>query len=235
MLKSRPLLFLALDVESARSAHLLLTRLNGSITEVKIGLELFTAEGPAVVHGMKACGRRVFLDLKLHDIPETVERAIIRIAKIGVDFTTVHTAGGEEMLFRAVEAAHKANPQMQVLAVTVLTSLNCEALARTGTKVEGVSELVLDRARLAHAAGCHGVIASPQEARMLRQELGPEFLIITPGIRAAGAAKDDQARMGTARQAILDGASGVVVGRNVRDAASPAQAVLELRRELGIS
>jgi orotidine-5'-phosphate decarboxylase len=178
----------------------------------------------------------VFLDLKLHDIPETVRRAARAAAVTGAELLTVHAAGGRAMLEAAVagaaEGADGGAPATRVLAVTVLTSLDVKSLDAVGTRVGSVEELVVKRALLARDAGCAGVIASPLEVRAIRAAVGHEPLIVTPGVRAASAGGDDQRRTGTARQAIADGASAVVVGRPIRDAADPVAAARALVAEL---
>jgi orotidine-5'-phosphate decarboxylase len=207
----------ALDVPSAAAASALAARIGDGASWVKIGLELFVAEGPPVVAAMRAAGRRVMLDLKLHDIPETVARAMARAAALGAELVTVHAGGGRAMLSSAVRAAGAA----RVLAVTVLTSLDDADLEDVGA-IGPVEDLVLMRARLAAAAGCHGVVASPQEASAVRAVVPPGFLIVTPGVRPAGAMAGDQKRIATPGSARRAGADLVVVGRPIRDADDPA-------------
>lgn len=207
----------ALDVADAAAAAGLAARIGDGASWVKIGLELFVAEGPAVVAAMRAAGHRVMLDLKLHDIPETVARAMARAAALGAELVTVHASGGRSMLAAAVKAAGSA----RVLAVTVLTSLDDGDLDDIGA-IGPVSELVQRRARLAAAAGCHGVVASPHEAAALRGQVPTGFLIVTPGVRPAGAEAGDQKRIATPGAARRAGADLVVVGRPIRDAADPA-------------
>lgn len=222
-------LFVALDHPDLDHALELVSRLDGLVTRYKVGLELFTACGPSAVAGLRERGAAVFLDLKLCDIPETVRRASRAAQATGAEWLTVHASGGRAMLAAAVEGAGST----RILAVTVLTSLDLADLAAVGTRPASLEELVLERARLAQSAGCAGVIASPREAGALRRGLGPDFLIVTPGVRAsAGGQVDDQKRTATAKQAIAAGASAVVVGRPIRDAADPRQAVLELLRDL---
>ncbi len=207
----------ALDVADAAAAAGLAARIGDGASWVKIGLELFVAEGPAVVAAMRAAGHRVMLDLKLHDIPETVARAMARAAALGAELVTVHASGGRSMLAAAVKAAGSA----RVLAVTVLTSLDDGDLDDIGA-IGPVSELVQRRARLAAAAGCHGVVASPHEAAAVRALVSTGFLIVTPGVRPAGAEAGDQKRIATPGAARRAGADLVVVGRPIRDAADPA-------------
>jgi orotidine-5'-phosphate decarboxylase len=220
-------LIVPLDVASAAEAEALLERLGGVPSWVKIGLELFCAEGPAVVERIARRGYHVMLDLKLHDIPETVARATARVAALGAGLLTVHAGGGPAMLAAAVRSAGA----MRVLAVTVLTSLDEADLAAIGAPGP-VGALVARRAALAVAAGCHGAVASPQEVAAVRAAAPPGFLIVTPGVRPAGAARDDQKRVMTPREARAAGADLVVVGRPVRDAADPAAAARAIASEL---
>jgi orotidine-5'-phosphate decarboxylase len=206
-----------------------------SVGVLKVGLELFVGEGPAAAALGRELGRDVFLDLKLHDIPETVERAVASAAALGVRYLTVHAAGGAAMLSRAADRAAQAKSPLTLLAVTVLTSLDAADLAAQG--IGGTaSDHVLRLARGAWAAGVRGFVASPAEARALREALGPEALLVTPGIRPAGVGAGDQKRVATPAQAIADGADLLVVGRPIRDAADPlaaAQAVVsEIERAL---
>jgi orotidine-5'-phosphate decarboxylase len=210
--------------------------LQGACSLYKVGLELFTACGPSIVSAVQDTPAQVFLDLKLHDIPQTVARAAAAAAALGVRLLTVHAAGGLAMIRSAVEAAGPI-----VLGVTVLTSLDLADLAAVGTSAPSLTDLVVRRALLCQEAGALGVIASPREVRAIRAACGPSFLIVTPGVRpqiqdaaqAAGPGQaDDQKRTGSARQAIADGADAVVVGRPVRDAKDRAAAVAALRAEI---
>ena len=208
-------LICALDVESAAKARALVARLGGAAGWLKVGLELFTAEGPTVLSGLPE--GRVFLDLKLHDIPETVGRAVARVARYAeVGMLTVHACGGRAMLARAVKEAGA----VKILAVTVLTSLDATDLREVGDGGD-VEDLVVRRARLAAEAGCHGVVCSPREAAIVRADVPAGFLVVTPGVRPAGVPVGDQKRVATAAEAIRAGASHVVVGRPIRDAADP--------------
>jgi orotidine-5'-phosphate decarboxylase len=220
-------LIVPLDTPSRRDADAFVERMAGVPSWCKIGLELFCAEGPAIVADYVARGIRVMLDLKLHDIPETVARAAGRVAPLGAGLLTVHAGGGRAML----EAAVKGAGATRVLAVTVLTSLDDADLADIGAQGP-VRELVVRRARLAIAAGCAGVVASPHEIAAVRAIAPAGFLIVTPGVRPAGAAADDQKRVMTPRQARDAGADLVVVGRPLRDAADPAAAARAVVDEL---
>ena len=206
----------ALDVPTMAEAEDLCQRVSGLVDRFKVGLELFAAEGPAVVKMVQKYGK-VMLDLKMHDIPETVLRATKRAVDLGADFMTVHIAGGGNMLDAAVSGVGSSSTK--ILGVTVLTSMNHQDLEDTcvsGT-VEGV---VLQRAKLAMDRGLYGVVASVHEARAVKK-LAPELAIVTPGIRPPGGEVGDQKRVATAGEAKLAGASYVVVGRPVRDATNP--------------
>ena len=220
-------LIAAIDTPGRADADALVDRLAGVPSWLKIGLELFCAEGPQIVADYVARGCRVMLDLKLHDIPETVARATARIATLGAGLLTVHASGGRAMLEAAVRSAGDAH----VLAVTVLTSLDEADLAQVGAQGP-IGELVVTRARLAIAAGCAGVVTSPHEIAAVRAIAPPGFLIVTPGVRAADDARGDQKRVLTAREARAAGADLVVVGRPLRNARDPAAAAQALVAEL---
>lgn len=221
-------LIAALDAPSRAEADALVGKLGGVPSWLKLGLELFCAEGPSVVREHVARGHQVMLDLKLHDIPETVARATARVAELGAGLLTVHAAGGRAMLEAAVRAA---GPTTRVLAVTVLTSLDDADLTAIGA-IGPVAELVRRRAELAIAAGCAGVVASPHEVATIRAIAPAGFLIVTPGVRPAGSAAGDQKRVMTPREARAAGADLVVVGRPLRDAADPAAAARAIVEEL---
>ncbi len=220
-------LIAALDVPSAAEADALLDRLGGVPGWIKIGLELFYAEGPPIVGRCAARGLRVMLDLKLHDIPETVARATARVAALGAGLLTVHAGGGRAML----EAAVRSAGETRVLAVTVLTSLDDADLAQIGAQGP-IAALVRRRAELAIEAGCHGVVASPHEVAAIREVAPPGFLVVTPGVRPAGSAAGDQKRVMTPREARRAGADLVVVGRPLRDAPDPAAVARAVVAEL---
>jgi orotidine-5'-phosphate decarboxylase len=224
----RQRLIVALDVSTAAAARKIVAAVGDSALTYKVGMQLFTAEGPQMVRDLVASGRRLFLDLKYHDIPNTVGAAVAEAAKLGVSMLTVHAAGGDKMLRAAVDAA-KRHPGLMVLAVTVLTSLDAGDLEKNG--VQGsVEENVLRLATIALANGCQGVVTSAREASRLRAELGRDFAIVTPGVRPAGTNVADQVRVVTPAEAIASGASHIVVGRPITEAADPAaeaRAILE--------
>ena len=216
----RQRLIVALDVSSAAAAQKIVAAVGDSVRTYKVGMQLYTAEGPQVVRDLVSSGRRVFLDLKYHDIPNTVGAAVRAAAKLGVSMLTVHAAGSGKMLRAAVEAA-QASPGLMVLAVTVLTSLDGNDLEKIGVR-GSVEDSVVRLATIALANGCQGVVASAREASTLRAELGDEFAIVTPGVRPAGSSAGDQVRVVTPAEAIASGASHIVVGRPITEAADPA-------------
>ncbi len=216
----RERLIVALDVSTAAAAQRIVAAVGDSALTYKVGMQLYTAEGPQVVRDLVASGRRVFLDLKYHDIPNTVGAAVAEAAKLDVSMLTVHAAGTGKMLRTAVDAA-KARPGLMVLAVTVLTSLDAHDLENIGVRGT-VEDSVVRLATIALANGCHGVVASAREASTLRAELGEMFAIVTPGVRPAGTSAGDQVRVVTPAEAIASGASHIVVGRPITEAADPA-------------
>jgi len=198
----------------------------------KVGMQLYTAEGPSIVRELVSSGRRVFLDLKYHDIPNTVGAAVREAAQLGVNMLTVHASGGGPMLRAASEAAAAQANSPRVLAVTVLTSLDDGELNKIGVRGTVVDE-VLRLAALALSNGCRGVVASAHEAAALRDDLGQDFLIVTPGVRPAGSGRDDQARVVTPSEAIAAGATHIVVGRPITEAADPAAEARAILGQLG--
>jgi orotidine-5'-phosphate decarboxylase len=217
----RQRLIVALDVSSATAARKIVAAVGDSALAYKVGMQLYTAEGPAIVRDLVGSGRRVFLDLKYKDIPNTVGAAVREAAQLRVSMLTVHAGGGCKMLRAAVEAARGINPDLLVLAVTVLTSLDDSDLSMLGIR-GGVLDQVLRLAAMALSNGCGGVVASAHEAEALREEFGREFAIVTPGVRPSGAGAHDQARVVTPAEAIAAGASYIVVGRPITEAADPA-------------
>jgi orotidine-5'-phosphate decarboxylase len=220
-------LIAALDAPSRSEADALVDRLGGVPAFVKIGLELYCSVGPQIVRDYTARGLRVMLDLKLHDIPETVARATQQVASLGAALLTVHASGGRAML----EAATRHAGDMRVLAVTVLTSLDESDLTDVGA-TGPIADLVVSRAELAKRAGCHGIVASPKEAALVRARIPRDFLIVTPGVRPAGTARGDQKRVMTPAEARAAGSDMVVVGRPLRDAPDPAAAARAIVAEL---
>jgi orotidine-5'-phosphate decarboxylase len=216
-------LAVALDASDRDEIVRLARLLFGRVGVAKIGLEAFTAHGPALVSDVLTLDLPVFLDLKLHDIPNTVERAARSAARLGVSMLTVHAAGGEAMLRAACAGASSVDPPPAVVAVTVLTSLDDTALAGLGI-AGGAGARALAWAELAQRCGCAGVVCSPREAAALRAALGPGFVLVTPGVRPAGTAVADQRRVATPREAIAAGADLLVVGRPITAAADPAAA-----------
>lgn len=217
----RQRLIVALDVSSSAAARKIVAAVGDSAHAYKVGMQLYTAEGPGVVRELVGSGRRVFLDLKYHDIPNTVGAAVREAAQLGISMLTVHASGGAKMLRAAVEAAQAVNPSLLVLAVTVLTSLDDADLNMLGLR-GGLLDQVLRLAALALSNSCQGVVASAQEASALREEFGRDFTIVTPGVRPAGSGTDDQARVVTPAEAIAAGASYIVVGRPITEAPDPA-------------
>ena len=224
----RERLIVALDVPSAGEAQKLVARIGDAAGIYKVGLQLFTGEGPSIVRDLVSSGRRVFLDLKLHDIPTTVALAVKSAVELGAHMLTVHASGGTAMLRAATEAAAG---RMNILAVTVLTSLNDDDMEEIGISGR-VSDQVLRMAALAQRSGCQGIVTSPREALMVRKAMGEGFAIVTPGIRLAGAETNDQQRIATPRQAISNGVSHIVVGRPITHAPDPAKAAEAIIAEM---
>lgn len=230
-------LIFALDANSYEEALSWIDLLAGHVGMFKVGKELFTSVGPKIVDSIKQRNQRVFLDLKFHDIPNTVARAAEAAVSLGVDMFNVHASGGSKMIQETVKAAQtlaqkggKANPI--ILAVTVLTSLNDADLAEIGF-ARGANAQVLHLARLAKAAGAAGVISSAQDIAQLRAQLGNDFLVVTPGIRSSQeATKDDQKRTLSAEEAVRLGADYIVVGRPIRKALDPLAACRQIVQEI---
>jgi len=217
---NRDKLIVALDLPSAEAARALVDRLGSEVSFYKVGLELLFSGGLALAKDLKSSGKRVFLDMKLLDIGNTIERAVATAAQLGVDFLTVH---GHDTKTLDAAVKGRGTAPLKLLAVTVLTSLDAGDLAEQGTTMQP-AELVLKRARLAHAAGFDGVISSGHEAAAVRAVTGPGFLIVTPGIRLPGGAAGDQTRITTPEKALADGANHLVVGRPINAAPDPVQA-----------
>jgi len=224
-------LIVALDVSSAAQAQRLVQSVGEAATTFKVGKQLFTAEGPQVVRDLRASGRNVFLDLKFHDIPNTVAAAVRSASELGVQMLTVHASGGSRMLKAAAEAANQSSAKPLVLAVTVLTSFTDADLQEIGLPRTVLSQ-VLHLGSLALAAGCGGLVSSAREVPELRRELGEGFAIVTPGVRPAGSAAGDQARVVTPREAIAAGSTYLVIGRPILDAPDPAKAAADIIGEI---
>ncbi len=225
-------LIVALDVSSTAEVESVVDRLGDSVAFYKIGLELFSAEGPAVVKAVKSRGKKVFLDLKLHDIPRTVEGAVKSGAALGVDLMTIHAVGGKAMIRAAKEAALSCGPNApKILAVTVLTSLDQSDLSDLGV-ARDMKAQVEALGRLACESGADGIVCSPKEVANMRAALGPNALLVTPGVRPAGADVGDQKRVATPGQAVKDGSTHLVVGRPILEAADPCAAARAIAAEM---
>jgi orotidine-5'-phosphate decarboxylase len=220
----------ALDVESSARAAKLVEQLGAATSFYKVGLQLLTADGPAIVRELVAAGKQVFLDLKLFEIPNSVAGAVAAAGQLGVSMVTVHASGGSAVLRAAVEAA-RPYPQLKVLALTVITSMRDQDLVEVGVNAS-VQEQVVRLARLAMQAGCHGVVASPQEAQFLRGMLPVGSLIVTPGTQLLGEAPSDQARTATPAEAIRAGATHLVAGRSITRSPNPAAAFAAIRDQI---
>lgn len=226
-------LIVALDVNSLQEAVERVKAIGDVVDFYKIGLELFTADGPDVVKAVRDLGKRVFLDLKFHDIPRTVERSVRSGAKLGVDLMTIHSAGGRAMIRAAADAAAEFGPEgPRILAVTVLTSLDQGDLADVGISGRTPAEQVVAMARFATENGAHGLVCSPREVAALSRGLKAGTLFVTPGVRPAGTAVGDQKRVATPADAVRDGATHLVVGRPILAADDPAAAARAIAAEM---
>ena len=228
---SDPKIIVALDRPDARAALALAERLDPALCRAKIGKELYTAAGPSLVRQLQGAGFGVFLDLKYHDIPNTVAAACRAAAELGVWMVNVHALGGRAMMTAAVEALASRGSRPRLIAVTVLTSLaapDMKEIGLAGNPQQAVSRL----ARLAQSCGIDGVVCSAQEAPALRREFGGGFCLVTPGVRPATAAKDDQQRVATPRQAIAGGADYLVIGRPITQAPDPRAALQAITDEI---
>ena len=231
-------IIVALDVSDWSRAISLLDSMRGRVETIKIGLEAYISLGARILDELRARDFRVFADLKLHDIPNTVHGAVRGLVQKGVDMLTVHTLGGGDMLQAAVyaareEASASGTPPAAVIGVTVLTSLDRSSLEEMGLDV-GAEEMVLTLARLGMGSGLDGIVASAREAKELREELGEEAVIVTPGIRLPGAGVQDQARVMGPAEALESGADYLVIGRMIIDDPHPESALRRLREEAGI-
>ena len=228
---ARQRLIVALDVPGSKSAMRLVAELEGTCTWFKVGLELFVAAGPAVLEPIVARGHNVFLDLKLHDIPNTVAGAVKSAAGLGVRMLTVHASGGPAMLAAAKDALHGVANPPELLAVTVLTSMDAGQLHGVGVDRAPAAQVEL-LAKMGLDAGIRGFVCSPQEVATVRALTGPEGVLVIPGIRPAGAAIGDQKRVAGPAEAIRQGASYLVVGRPITQAPNPAEAANAILEEM---
>jgi orotidine-5'-phosphate decarboxylase len=229
--EARKRLIVALDVPDAAAAEALVNKLEGQCRWFKVGLELFISAGPAVLEPLLARGHSVFLDLKLHDIPNTVAAAVRSAASLGVRMLTLHASGGPAMLSAAHSALNGLSDPPQLLAVTVLTSMDAPQLAAIGLRREPATQVKF-LAKMGLKAGINGFVCSPQEVAALRALTGPAGVLVTPGIRPAGAEKADQKRIATPAKALRQGASYLVVGRPITQAPDPAQAAEAILKEM---
>lgn len=235
MRRAKDYIIFPLDVPTEKAAKEYVERLSGSVGMFKVGLELFIRSGPKIVDFIKGSGNAdVFLDLKLHDIPETVFRAMERIADLGVAFVTVHCGETLRMLEAAVRGAGR---KVGVLGVTVLTSISSEDIKAAGFRkpfYEDLTRLVIDRAEMAKAAGCVGIVCSGNEVKMIKKTLGRDFIAVTPGIRPIWDEMEthDQKRVVTPATAVKNGSDYLVIGRPIRDAKNPKEAALRIAEEI---
>lgn len=236
-MNARDRIIVALDVPNRAAALSLVGQLSGQVGMFKIGKQLFTAEGPALVREIIAAGERVFLDLKYHDIPNTVAGAADSAIRLGVSLFNIHALGGSEMMRAAAEMVQNSavdqTNRPRVLGVTVLTSMDDKNLAEVGIPYKA-GEQVLRLATLARDAGLDGVVASPREIRLIREQVAAEnFIVVTPGIRPSWSASGDQKRIATPKQAIEDGADYIVIGRAITSSDDPRGAVERILEEIG--
>ncbi|MFO3689110.1 orotidine-5'-phosphate decarboxylase [Staphylococcus felis] len=219
---------IALDFASQDEVMSFLYQFNEPLF-VKVGMELFYQTGPELLKSIKALGHDIFLDLKLHDIPNTVGKAMEGLAKLDVDLVNVHAAGGQDMMKRAIEGLHKHNPQIKIIAVTQLTSTTEEQLHDEQNIQTSMEEAVLNYAVLAQKAGLHGVVCSPLEAKIIQEQCGKSFLKVTPGIRPKNSATDDQKRITTPEDAQKLGSTHIVVGRPITQSDNPVESYHQIK------
>jgi len=229
-----PKIIVALDYPTTAPALALVERLQPELCRLKVGKELFTVAGSGLIEQLQQRGFEVFLDLKFHDIPNTVAQACKAAASLGVWMVNVHALGGRKMLEAAREAIANSAQQPRLIAVTLLTSMTQQDLADIGINATP-AEMVLRLAKLTRDSGLDGVVCSAQEAALLRKQCGPEFCLVTPGIRPAQASLDDQSRAMTPQAALQAGSSYLVIGRPITKAADPLQALLDINRDIGAS
>jgi orotidine-5'-phosphate decarboxylase len=227
-----PKIYVALDCQTQEEADQLVSRLPSGQVGLKVGKELFTSIGPEWVRKQVEQGFSIFLDLKFHDIPNTVAKAVTSAAKIGVDIVNVHASGGSDMMKAAKDALEPFDNPPFLIAVTVLTSMSDADLTDIGIQVTAEQQ-VLNLAKLTQKAGLDGVVCSAQEARMLKDALGESFKLVTPGIRPANSATDDQKRVMTPKEAILAGVDYMVIGRPITRSENPEETVAEILASIG--
>jgi len=219
-------IIVALDIESERALELA-KKLNPQECKVKVGSQLFTADGPIIIEKLNDLGFDIFLDLKFHDIPNTVKKAVEAVIKMGVWMLNVHSLGGKEMLRAAYEVVEKASIKPLLVGVTVLTSLNDKALKEVGLGLNTEDQVLL-LAELCQAEGLNGVVCSANELSILRKHLDKDFLLVTPGIRSSELEKDDQKRTSTASEAIHNGADYIVIGREISNEIDPRKKIRQI-------
>ena len=219
-------IIVALDMESERALELA-KKLNPQECKVKVGSQLFTADGPMIIEKLNELGFDIFLDLKFHDIPNTVKKAVEAVIKMGVWMLNVHSLGGKEMLRAAYQVVEKASIKPLLVGVTVLTSLNDRALKEAGLGLN-IEDQVLLLAELCQAEGLNGVVCSPNELSILREHLNEDFLLVAPGIRSSELKKDDQKRISTASEAISRGADYIVIGREISNDVNPRRKIRQI-------
>jgi orotidine-5'-phosphate decarboxylase len=219
-------IIVALDIESERALELA-KKLNPQECKVKVGSQLFTADGPIIIEKLNELGFDIFLDLKFHDIPNTVKKAVEEVIKMGVWMLNVHSLGGKEMLRAAYEVVEKASIKPLLVGVTVLTSLNDKALKEVGLGLNTEDQVLL-LAELCQAEGLNGVVCSANELSILRKYLDKDFLLVTPGIRSRELEKDDQKRISTASEAISNGADYIVIGREISNEIDPSKKIRQI-------
>ena len=219
-------IIVALDMESERALELA-RKLNPHECKVKVGSQLFTADGPIIIEKLNELGFDIFLDLKFHDIPNTVKKAVETVIKMGVWMLNVHSLGGKEMLRAAYEVVEKVSIKPLLVGVTVLTSLNDKSLKEVGLGLNTEDQVLL-LAELCQAEGLNGVVCSANELSILRKHLGKNFLLVTPGIRSSELEKDDQKRISTASEALSNGADYIVIGREISNEIDPSKKIRQI-------
>lgn len=229
-------LIAALDFHTKEDALALVEKLGDNVVFYKVGMELFYSVGTPIVEELKKRNKKIFLDLKLHDIPNTVAQGLCSLLRQGADIMTIHGSGGYTMMKTAVDTVRAEAEKLgvkapKIIAITVLTSINEEDWAGLGQAMP-IKEQVVRIAKLAKKAGLDGVVASPQEAKLIREACGKDFMIVTPGVRPAGSSLDDQSRVATPAKALQDGASHLVIGRPIRAAQDPALAAKNILEEM---